>query len=117
MNQNETIEICVIDDNPQDLKWIIECVRQSLPDARTDAFSELSGFIRQGKKYDLFLLDIVLGETLSIHHAGYLQKYASYILYVTGIDELMRASFGPKVVGYFIKQDGKQALIEKLREI
>ena len=107
------LKIIVCDDDERDLNQIIELVEeyrsthqeQPFSVERVDTASELVAQLERGKRYDIYILDIIMDEQDGISLGQTIRKYSlrSAIVYVTGSPEYAMGAFDVFASGYLLK--------------
>lgn len=111
------LSVAIIDDCKQDQDRILGLVHSAFPKAACMAYGSCSEFLSLPCYCSLLLLDIEVGEEDGIRFSRDLSAYASFIVFVTSMKQCMPDAFAPKTVGFLLKTESNEVLIEKLREI
>ena len=121
------LKIIVCDDDERDLNQIIELVdeyrsthqEQPFSVERVDTASELVAQLERGKRYDIYILDIIMDEQDGISLGQTIRKYSlrSAIVYVTGSPEYAMGAFDVFASGYLLKPVEPQKFTECMDRI
>lgn len=107
------LKIIMCDDDERDLNQVAELVEdyknlhkeQSFLIEKVRTASELIDQLEQGKRYDIYILDILMEEQDGISLGQIIRKYSSRsgILYITSSPEYALGAFGVFASGYLLK--------------
>lgn len=121
------LKIIVCDDDERDLNQITELVdeyrsthqEQPFSVERVDTASELVAQLERGKRYDIYILDIIMDEQDGISLGQTIRKYSlrSAIVYVTGSPEYAMGAFDVFASGYLLKLVEPQKFTECMDRI
>lgn len=121
------LKIIVCDDDVRDLKQVADMVdryrshheEQVLVTEQVQSAVRLQEKLRQGEKFDIFILDIMMEEKdgISLGREIRQQSPKSAIIYVTGSPEYALGAFGVYASGYLLKPVDEEQFAECMNHV
>ncbi len=80
-------------------------------------YQNINSFIVSQRKCDFLLLDIELDEEDGIQQLPSCVNHTKYIIYISYLKERMQEAFSKNVIGFILKQDSDETIINILNKI
>lgn len=110
------MKLAVVDDEIQFLNIISEVLLQKYDNREIDVYKNTQQLLDSYINYDLLLLDIELDNCSGIEFARKHYKRFPCIIFVTSYEEYIWEAFNVNVVGYILKKDIDNKLLEKVEQ-
>lgn len=107
----------IIDNNQQDRTRFTSLIKCACNNVEIHTFSNVSSFLSSTSIYDFLFLDIQLDNEDGIQLSSTCFKNTKHIIYISTIKDRMQEAFSRNVVGFLLKQDDNQTLIQSIQKI
>jgi DNA-binding LytR/AlgR family response regulator len=108
----------IVDDSPYDQQLLTDYINMAFEEITIHIFWNLDEFMLSPVPvYDLVVLDVMINEEKTTEKYYWIKTKTRFLMYTSNDMRLMVFCFYPKVVGFLIKTDPQEKIIEQFKRI